>query len=525
MEMCCDKCFKNQDIINYILSNGVIGDCPVCGNRGVKTISLKELGQFIRECLDKAYEELDEGTGAIYDSEDECYIDADGEDAHGESVHNILIEDEDIFSSDINAEELLEVIFNLSAPNFREIQKGEIDKYPDIHDCRYVLRDSLFGVEASEEFYDWQEFRHRTMYYNRYFDVDNDNNSRNNLLDSISIIFPAMEESLEADAILYRVRGLDELPDSFTDIDYYKEISPAPPKFAVSNRMSPQGISYTYLATSPETCYKECRMKPGEYALVGKFIIKKNLRILNLSSKKFLYVRNSIFDKNYKHGLNWINEFIRVFSMDISSVINPLDKEIEYVPTQVIAEYIRSKGYDGIKFESSVNKGSYNYTLFCGPNKEISSEYYPTWFLTYWYNKDLVFFTKWLKLINIKLVELISDTYGEKVLESTNDIRRSDIVTEVEGTSDFNSIDEIEERVHILDQHLNDGYKALIADGSKFSVEQYIRELLKKGDGEDHCLNVSKTFGYITVLIDGKEFSFEDKRGGDWWYEEMRIHH
>lgn len=46
---------------------------------------------------------------------------------------------------------------------------------------------------------------------------------------------------------------------------------------------------------------------------------------------------------------------------------------------------------------------------------------------------------------------LISDIYDEKVLDSTDDIRRSDIMTDVDCISDFNSIDEIEERVHMLD--------------------------------------------------------------------------
>lgn len=99
------------------------------------------------------------------------------------------------------------------------------------------------------------------------------------------------------------------------------------------------------------------------------------------ATRNFLYVRNCIFNENYWHGLKWINEFIHMFSMDISKVMDLSDKEIEYIPTQVIAEYIRSKGYDGIKFESSVNNGSYNYALFCRPNKDISSEHYlPSFF-------------------------------------------------------------------------------------------------------------------------------------------------
>jgi hypothetical protein len=526
MDKCCNKCFQDSAIIEYILSNGEDGNCPICGSLDAKVISLKKLGNYFRERISKAYESIEDGTGAIYDSDEKIYTGAYGEEVEGESIYDILIQDMEIFSPHINASELLKSIFNSSAPTQRDIQKGEIDDYPDIYDKSYVFKDSLYGVEASDEFYEWEEFKHLTMYYNRYFDVDEDKdkNGRNQLLDEISIIFPAMEENLEKNSILFRARMMETLPESFSTIDYYKEISPAPPQFASSNRMSPQGISYTYLATNPETCYKECRMKQGDYALVGKFVIKRNLKILNLSSKKTLYVKNSIFSEHYRHGLAWINDFINMFSMDISKIINSKDKDIEYVPTQVIAEYIRSKGYDGIKFESSVNKGSYNYTLFCGPNKEISKEFYPSWYTTLLMNKDLIYFTRWIKLIDIKWVAIISDNYKDKLLYNTKHINRSDIVTEVDGISTFDCLEEIEERLHNLEQHLIKEYKPLFIEGKKINIEKFVRSLLEEEDGVEHHLSVSKTFGWLSINIDKKEFSFEDIRGGDYLFNQLLYH-
>ena len=42
----------------------------------------------------------------------------------------------------------------------------------------------------------------------------------------------------------------------------------------------------------------------------------------------------------------------------------PTNNSDDYLPTQVIAEYIRSLGYDGIRFNSSLHYGGVNLTIF-----------------------------------------------------------------------------------------------------------------------------------------------------------------
>lgn len=36
----------------------------------------------------------------------------------------------------------------------------------------------------------------------------------------------------------------------------------------------------------------------------------------------------------------------------------------DYIPTQIIAEYIKSLGYEGIRFKSSLHNGGVNLTIF-----------------------------------------------------------------------------------------------------------------------------------------------------------------
>lgn len=51
-------------------------------------------------------------------------------------------------------------------------------------------------------------------------------------------------------------------------------------------------------------------------------------------------------------------------SEDLSKPLRRFDSELEYVPTQMICEYCKLNGADGIRFNSSLHKGGKNIVLF-----------------------------------------------------------------------------------------------------------------------------------------------------------------
>lgn len=63
MRYCCEKCFSNKYLKEYILSERNVGKCDYCNSNGVNIISTGEIGAYIRECLKKAYEDIENGTG------------------------------------------------------------------------------------------------------------------------------------------------------------------------------------------------------------------------------------------------------------------------------------------------------------------------------------------------------------------------------------------------------------------------------------------------------------------------------
>ena len=55
---------------------------------------------------------------------------------------------------------------------------------------------------------------------------------------------------------------------------------------------------------------------------------------------------------------------LKKISREIAKPLRRQDSELDYLPSQYIADYIKSLGYDGICFRSTVNKAGVNYAIF-----------------------------------------------------------------------------------------------------------------------------------------------------------------
>ncbi|GAV15990.1 RES domain-containing protein [Paenibacillus sp. NAIST15-1] len=417
---CCENCFQSQGIIKFIQDEHLEGDCDYCQSTEVNVCPIEDVGCYIRECIGKAYEHLNDGTGAYYDSEESCYSTA------GKSVFDILIEEEVIFDdTHVNimvAEKMVKEMIRTSGPSDRDIMQGAQDNYRDIEDQCLVLKNGLYGSESTTAYSAWEQFKFACMHFNRYFDIGGPQSDRGRLLSQLEMVFNTMQTTLNHQNTLIRARSF-ELEDGNTlrDINAYKETSPAPIKYAPNNRMSPAGISYMYLADSLSTCLQEIRATIGSKVIVGNFNPKKDIKVLDLSIKPQI-PKFSIFDENYDHDLNWIDEFIQEFKWEISKPISDIEKDLEYVPTQVLAEYIRQLGYHGIVYESSLVKGTYNYVLFFGPDPELFNDTYDSFGLWFSPANELPYFHKELVLREVHYYEVLDSDDQGNAIEIITDI-------------------------------------------------------------------------------------------------------
>jgi len=127
-----------------------------------------------------------------------------------------------------------------------------------------------------------------------------------------------------------------------------------PPHLATPGRANPRGIPYLYVATDIHTAILEIRPSTNEFVTIGKFKSIHNLSILDLSNQK-------AFDPyscgNELGSILQITPFLYMLGKELSKPVDPKQKDLHYIPTQYLCEYIKHSGYDGVAYKSNVGTG------------------------------------------------------------------------------------------------------------------------------------------------------------------------
>ena len=128
---------------------------------------------------------------------------------------------------------------------------------------------------------------------------------------------------------------------------------------AAEGRANPKGIPYLYLATTKETAMAEVRPWLGSKISVGQFETKKDMVLINCA----VHQKGTPWyfdepDAEEKEQAVWA-DIDKAFSEPIT--VN--DRVADYIPTQIIAEFFKTEGFDGIFYKSMLGEG-YNVVLF-----------------------------------------------------------------------------------------------------------------------------------------------------------------
>ena len=51
-------------------------------------------------------------------------------------------------------------------------------------------------------------------------------------------------------------------------------------------------------------------------------------------------------------------------ALEIAKPLRRNDSVLEYLPTQYISEFVKSQGYDGVAYESTLHRGGYNVAIY-----------------------------------------------------------------------------------------------------------------------------------------------------------------
>ncbi len=217
----------------------------------------------------------------------------------------------------------------------------------------------------------WYSFHDEVKYHHRFF-------PSHPVLDKLAVFAEQCKLTVNAGKIYYRARIIDDnaisehmiakcyRPDcTEEERDWYhnkknrfrglsKEGSYVPPNpdLIRDGRSNPKFIRYLYIAESPTTAVFEVRPLLHNAVNVAGIEVKEQLIIANIA------VGIDIDATKDNSVDEWLMYFIQTaFS---SSTNNPDD----YIASQIIAEYVRHLGYDGIRYSSSLHRGGYNLTVF-----------------------------------------------------------------------------------------------------------------------------------------------------------------
>lgn len=185
-----------------------------------------------------------------------------------------------------------------------------------------------------------RQFIHEIQYHNR-------NPKDIKALELLDDISTNPEIVIEPNALLYRCRIVTDKKDIGKEENFYgynaQESFVPPPKATTDMRANYRYIPYLYCANNPYISLVEVRPPLGSLISIATIEVTEPIRLLDFTvqqkpSKMTEAKRNLFLD----------------LSMLYSTPVANTDDILDYIPTQYIAEYAKSKGYDGIAFSSSL---------------------------------------------------------------------------------------------------------------------------------------------------------------------------
>jgi HEPN/RES N-terminal domain 1/RES domain len=352
LEKVCKIHFDDDCLQNYIIENGRVYECDICGNLE-NCIGIYEISEHIEECLKYEYDDP-YLLGAHFDKEDNKYLFVN------ELSTDDILQDELRLENVVLYEAICQNIDNMNwakrnifGPTMHEFIKGGWDKFKEV--VKYKIR-FVFFDKINQENFENVDFEAMNPYHVL--------SEVGKTIEKLNLISTFIPHELK----IFRGRQHDEK----LKITNAKDLGAPPSKIAKANRMSPVGISMFYGAFDEYTCFQEIINTSWKNSLIT-FGIFSNSKELNLIDFTTIESVPSLFDIVNRDKRDLV-KFIKDFVEDLSIPVKSDDSDhIEYIPTQIVAEYLKilfhnDKRIDGIIYNSVKSNAGKCVALFIGNN-------------------------------------------------------------------------------------------------------------------------------------------------------------
>ncbi len=317
MMRCCDKCFRDVFLQSVIIEMGEINTCDFCGSVS-HTVETAQLTDYFMPLF-----ELYTISGSDKASDASDYI-------------------WNLFQSDW---ELFEIQDKIIIQNL----VSHLLKGANINDIRYAKTDSsMQGLKS------WSDFKQEIIHSNRFFPRKSEM-----VVSQIKKFLPFLIHDFYKDTLFYRSRISE---DGY--IFEKKDMGKPPNKKTRSGRANPTGISYLYIGSSTKTAIAETRPHVGHMITVATHRLQKDISVIDLRDP----IKNNVFSP-FAESEEAVNtffhfiEFLKKLGEELSTPVVPNQVQLNYIPTQYICELIKSAGYSGVLYRSSLSEG-YNFAAF-----------------------------------------------------------------------------------------------------------------------------------------------------------------
>ena len=348
----CADCFDDDGLKDFVRGHADATQCSFCGATASDDIAapLGEVIDHMLSCLARDYNDPD-NAGMAYES--------------AEGGYQGTVWDTYDFVQDELALEL---------PN--DDDNSLFDAICNGLGSQLWCTRHLYSLGPDEALaYSWETFCKLVKHENRFFFAETPRKTDdrellppNNLLELIAeyAVAVGLVRTMPAGQIYFRARC--QQPGE--TLRHPRELGPPTPEIAKQNRMSPAGIVMTYVSEDAATALDETADEPGTYA-IGQFRALRDITILDLAQLPPIPSLFAEISDTLPYDPHEALRFLHRLAHDISRPIARNDRvHIEYVPTQVVTEFLRTAKLpeeiklDGIRYRSSRRDEGISLVLF-----------------------------------------------------------------------------------------------------------------------------------------------------------------
>lgn len=322
---CCAECFSSPYLKDIINRNGFKGNCEFCLSSDIYIYETSDLSLIFQNILDLYSVNNEIGSKIEFQIE----IDFPNK----------------IFSNKIIEERRIELL--------KSIIGNDFESYLPLFENKVIftfVNDSVGENLINPLQISWDKFAEEIKSTNR-FHIQNTLD-----LDKLKILLNRYSKPIHKGKIFYR--GRVSTSEGFDIIS----MGNPPSEKSKSGRANPTGISYLYIADQLETTLYETRASLLDYITIGEFRLKENIKVVNLRGNLYdpiLLAENEELEDFMIHL-----PFITKLEQELSKPNRRNDIELDYLPTQYLSEFIKSIGYDGVEYQSSLYSEGYNLAIF-----------------------------------------------------------------------------------------------------------------------------------------------------------------